>query len=376
MENKKSQFSLQKAHQIKCEGFKGPLKLMHDGKNFLANFGNHLDKIDTETGQIIDTLFTLDFNTINQYKFFSPDGVGIRDFFISENEKLLSMAFERNGFGVLNLDTQKYWFCENRMKDRKVYDIAFNPDSRSLAVSFNEEITIYSADEGLIIDTIPTSFYAYMLFHPSGKILTYTDGDGFSVLDLSIMRLLWQKEVFGSSASYLHWEFNKNGDQIAIGDDGYLNIIELNQDKPTRSLQIQEHDCIIGVYFSNDGKKVFTFSLYGTISAVDIETMKILYSTKSPIYPIMSLVTTDDFLTGISFSTDYSPNKNTFTLWDLSTGEIIENISMDFHVSDYKLVKNQLGLNSLIIVGNDDFITKLKEPNKKSQVFQICSILL
>ena len=264
------------------------------------------------------------------------------------------------------------------MEERKEYyghDIQFSTDLKMIALINGGGINIYASEDGSSIQSIPVQTHeeSKVLFHPSGKMITHMNLNTLSAFKLPSAELMWEIEVSGG-CGYDIWEFSHNGELFGMSNlDQASKICKSDTGEKIGLLKKGNDERVNEIHFSKDDKKIITCSYDKAIRIWDVDRSELIHKMDAAHESMDSVVTTDDFLTGVSFSSW----DNTFYLWDLENGELMDKISMDFSVEDFKLISSQSKPHKLIVVGMNDYKrdSSINAVNKKPIAIQICSIL-
>ena len=350
METKKFDLLQKKTLPVKGS-YLNEIKISHNGQMAFVNYaGNVLMPIDINAGAYGKYW---DFRHLDE-----KNETGLGDIFPSPKRNLVAYTVHvhdpsrptRYMVGAIDIDDEDRSWVE----DVWGKTLRFSEDGEKIAMVYSGGVLIRSVKDGSQICSIKVeaSEDGKVLFHPSGDTIACMGRNKLSAFELPSGRLLWEREVSGG-CGYDIWEFSHGGELFAMCNlDQASKICDSKTGKTTGLLKKGNDERTNEIHFSKDDKKIITCSVDQAIRVWDVKSAGMLQLLNGhDDNSLWSVRATDDFQHAVSF-TSYD---NKFYLWDLAEGKILDKITTDFQVDDFKLIPSKDGSYTFITLGSNYF---------------------
>jgi WD40 repeat protein len=196
-----------------------------------------------------------------------------------------------------------------------VDQVAFSPDSKTLAICCGDEITLWDVDSGKKLKTSFDEVRGNLAFSPDGKLLIASSGTRIFVLEVATgkMKHMFKLEAIGGIA------ISPDGKTLALGGEQHAAILlDLENYKELAKLEGQKR--IVGLAFDKSGETLSTASRDGTTVIWDVKKREKLKTLdQSKISGIGSMAYSADGKTVVTNGS--FKGSGLLRVWDVEKGE-------------------------------------------------------
>lgn len=218
--------------------------------------------------------------------------------------------------------------------------LAISPDKATVAVARSNQVTLYEAKSGNVLQTLVDAelktsggqpvqaahlaIVESLAFSPDGKLLatgSFRDVKLWNPADGSL-----KTRIPGFADRVMALAFSPDGKLLATGggaatEDGEIKVLEVPEGKQVLDIKNGHSDTVFGVAFSPDGTKLATCSADKFVKVFEMPSGKFVKALEGHTHHVLDVAWKHDGKLLASAGAD-----NLIKIWDLASGEQKRNI--------------------------------------------------